>query len=63
MPMKSLDEWARPAPWLECDTCGKGRAELRRNLLFWIPLCNLTPDCEGTLRQVKTLPAIERRRP
>ena len=61
--MNPLDEWAGTPPWLVCDVCGKGRAELRRNLLFWIPLCNLTPGCAGTLVETKTLPAIHRKRP
>lgn len=60
---RPLDEWAGQTPWLVCDVCGKGRAELRRNLLFWIPLCNLSPGCAGTLREKTTLPAIDRRRP
>lgn len=61
--MSGLDEWAGTTPWLVCDHCGKGRAELRRNLLYWIALCNLTPGCGGTLRQKDTLPAIHRKRP
>ena len=61
--MRPLDEWVAPTPWLVCDQCGKGRAELHRNLLFWIALCNLTPGCAGTLRQKDTLPAIQWRRP
>ena len=59
--MNPLDEWAQSAPWLVCDQCGKGRAELRRNLIFWIALCNLTPGCQGTLRQQSVLPHIQRR--
>lgn len=61
--MNVLDEWAGTVPWLVCDQCGKGRAELRRNLLFWTPLCNLTPGCVGTLREKTTMPAIHRKRP
>lgn len=61
--MNPLDEWAGAVPWLVCDQCGKGRAELRRNLLYWIALCNLTPGCDGVLRQTTTLPAIQRWRP
>lgn len=58
-----LDEWAGTPPWLVCDQCGKGRAELRRNLLYWIALCNLTPGCQGVLRETETMPAIQRKRP
>lgn len=57
-----LREWGGPVPWLVCDQCGKGRAELKRNLAAWIPKCNLTDGCAGVLREKGYLPPMGSKR-
>lgn len=46
-----LASWGPDTPWVRCTRCGKGRHELSRNLAMWIPKCNLTPGCNGTLER------------